>query len=88
MANGSNTANSANTTTKAKTKNTRTPIKFPNRLGLLRTQRDWTQEYVAAAIGISWRHYFRIESGQSEPGAFILRKLAALFGCSMEDLFA
>lgn len=66
----------------------RKPVKFPNRLGLLRTERGWTQEYVAKAVGMSWRHYFRIESGEAEPGAFILRKLACLFECPMEELFA
>lgn len=64
------------------------PVKFPNRLGLLRTQRGWTQEYVAKAAGISWRHYFNIESGQSEPGALTLKRLAAVFECTMDDLVA
>lgn len=62
-------------------------VKFPNRLGLLRTKKGWSQEYVAVAVGISLRHYTRIESGFNEPGAAKLRKLAKLFGCTMEELF-
>lgn len=62
--------------------------KFPNHLGLLRTQRGWTQKYVAKAASISWRHYFNIESGQCEPGALTLKRLAGVFKCAMDDLIA
>lgn len=62
-------------------------LRFSNRLAEMRKKRGWSQEFVAASIGMSWRHYFRIETGQAEPGAHNLRKLAKLFGCSMEELF-
>lgn len=62
-------------------------LKFPNRIGYMRTKRGWTQEYVAMATGISHRHYCRIEGGHVEPGAGLLRKVARVLGCRMEDLF-
>lgn len=62
-------------------------LRFSNRLREMRLQRGWSPEHVAASVQISGRQYFRIEVGESEPGAHNLRKLAKLFGCSMEELF-
>lgn len=62
-------------------------VTFPNRIGYIRTQRGWTQEYVAVATDISLRHYARIEAGQAEPGAIILRKLAEVLQCPIEDFY-
>lgn len=60
--------------------------KYPNRIRRYRLKYGWSQEYVAAAIKMSWRHYVRIEKGETDPSASKLKALADLFGCRMEDL--
>ena len=45
-----------------------------------------TQEQVAEALGVSRPTYSKYESGQHEPSYDMLKKLAGLFGCSIDYL--
>lgn len=44
-----------------------------------RLQRDWTQEYVAKAVGITKAAYRNIETGVRKPSYNVLIKLLDLF---------
>lgn len=61
-------------------------VKFPNRLREVRTRLGYSQESVAYLIDMSLRHYIRIENGEVEPGVSKLRRLARLFGLTMDEL--
>jgi transcriptional regulator with XRE-family HTH domain len=45
-----------------------------------------TQEQVAEALGVSRPTYSKYESGQHEPSYDMLKRLAGLFGCSIDYL--
>ena len=45
-----------------------------------------TQTQLAELIGCKPHHISRWESGQHEPGALTLKKMAQALNCSMDDL--
>ena len=51
-----------------------------------RTQRGFTQEYVAEALGVSRQAVSKWENGSSEPSTANLMALAKLYGLSVDDL--
>ena len=51
-----------------------------------RTQRGFTQEYVAEALGVSRQAVSRWENGSSEPSTANLMALAKLYGLSVDEL--
>ena len=51
-----------------------------------RTQRDFTQEYVAEALGVSRQAVSKWENGSSEPSTANLMALAKLYGLSVDEL--
>lgn len=53
----------------------------------LRRKRGWTQEQVAAAVGVDRTAYSRMETGRRIPGLETALLLARLFGCRVEELF-
>jgi len=56
----------------------------------LRSQRrmkGWTNEQTAQKIGVTKAHYNKLELGTKNPSIQVAFKLAALFECSVEDLF-
>lgn len=61
-----------------------------NRLRIreLREQAGYTQEYVAQCVGVSRCTVTQWELGNKFPSTAKLPKLAALFHCSIDDLFA
>lgn len=61
-------------------------VRFPNRIKELRLKQGLSQEYMAAMARMSWRHYVRIENGQTEPSASKLLNIARVLGHSMEGL--
>ena len=56
------------------------------RLKALRTERGFTQELVAAALGVSRQAVSKWENGTSEPSTSNLFALAKLYGISVTEL--
>ncbi len=56
------------------------------RLQKLRREKNWSQEKLAQEIGIVRRLISRYETGVSTPSVETLRKLAAVFGVSVDFL--
>ena len=59
---------------------------LPVKLKELRTAHGYTQDYVAAAIGVVRQTYSHYESGRRSPGPDTLYKLAGVYGISVDDL--
>ena len=55
-----------------------------NRIHDLREDHDLTQQQVADAIGITQRKYSYVETGQQQPTADILIKLADFYDVSID----
>ena len=51
-----------------------------------RTQRGFTQEYVAEALGVSRQAVSKWKNGSSEPSTANLMALAKLYGLSVDEL--
>lgn len=60
-------------------------LRVPN-LKRLRTERNLTQIRLATAIGVAERAIYRWEHGEGEPSIHELRRLAAFFGVSVDQL--
>ena len=58
-----------------------------NRLRDLRTDRGWTQEDLAGAVGVTRQPILAIERGGYEPSVRLALQLARTFGTSVDDLF-
>lgn len=56
------------------------------RLKELRTQREWTQDQLAAAIGASKSHVSEMETGKKNPSAPMLEKIAKVFGLRLSEV--
>lgn len=52
----------------------------------IRKQLGYTQDYVAAELQITRAAYCNLENGRRDPDTETLIKLAALFGCSTDEL--
>lgn len=59
---------------------------LPEKLKELRKAHGYTQDYVAAALGVVRQTYSHYEAGRRTPSPDILYKLAGLYGISMDDL--
>lgn len=63
--------------------------KFSDRLTNLRESHDWSKTYVAEHIGLkNMQNYANWEYGKSEPDQEMLKKLAGLFGVSVDYLLS
>lgn len=60
----------------------------PHKLRQLRQEWKLSQDELAARAGVSRQTIFSIETGSSEPSLTLARKLAFVFDCAMEELFA
>ena len=60
--------------------------KLPQKLKELRKVNNYTQDYVAAVLGIVRQTYSHYETGRRTPDAEALYKLAGLFYISIDDL--
>ena len=58
-----------------------------NRLKVLRAERDWTQEMLAARLGVTRHAIMAIESGKYNPSLPLAMKIAALAGKPVEQIF-
>lgn len=63
-----------------------TPVR--NRLKELRTERGWTQQQLADAVGVSRQSINSIERQRYEPSLALALKFARVFGCATDDLFS
>ena len=58
-----------------------------NRLKVLRAEKDWSQAQLADLLDVSRQTVNAIETGKYDPSLPLAFKLAALFGCKIEDIF-
>ncbi len=58
-----------------------------NRVKELRTERGWTQEQLAAAVGVSRQSINSIERDRYVPSLLLALTLSRVFGCPMEHIF-
>lgn len=61
--------------------------KQPNRLRVLRAEREVPQIEIAARIGVGLDRYWRIEKGYYEPTPEERAKLARVFGVPASDIW-
>lgn len=61
------------------------PVK--NRLKVLRAERDWSQQDLAAAIGVSRQSVNAIETGKYDPSLPLAFRIADTFGLAIEEIF-
>lgn len=59
-----------------------------NRLRALRAERNWTQQDLASAVGVSRQTINAIESGKYDPSLPLAFKLAGVFGQRIEEIFS
>jgi len=58
-----------------------------NRLKVLRAERDWSQAHLAELLDVSRQTVNALETGKYDPSLPLAFKIAALFGCKIEDVF-
>lgn len=58
-----------------------------NRLAELRAERQWTQADVGARLGVSRQTVISLEKGKYDPSLPLAFRIAATFGCRIEDVF-
>ena len=59
-----------------------------NRLKVLRAERDWSQQDLADALGVSRQSVNAIETGKFDPSLPVAFRLALLFELPIEDIFS
>jgi len=58
-----------------------------NRVKELRTDRGWTQQRLAEAVGVSRQSINSIERNRYVPSLPLALSFARVFGCSTDDIF-
>ncbi len=58
-----------------------------NRLKILRAERDWSQQDLADAIGVSRQSVNAIETGKYDPSLPLAFRIADLFAMKIEEIF-
>ena len=58
-----------------------------NRVKDLRTDRGWTQQQLADAVGVSRQSINSIETNRYVPSLPLALTFARVFGCATEDIF-
>ena len=58
-----------------------------NRVAELRTGRRWTQAELGARLGVSRQTVISLEKGKYDPSLPLAFRIAAAFGCKIEDVF-
>lgn len=59
-----------------------------NQLKLLRAERGWSQGDLAERLEVSRQSVNAIETGRYDPSLPLAFKIAALFGCAIEEIFS
>lgn len=62
-------------------------FRIVNKVRDLRLERDWTQEQLAEAAGVSRQSIISIERNRYVPSLELALKLARIFACSTDDIF-
>ena len=62
-------------------------MRLCNRLRERRNQREWTQEALAQAVGVTRQTIIAVEQGKHEPSVRLALEIARALGDSIEDLF-
>jgi len=62
-------------------------MRLENRVRELRTQRGWSQQELARAVGVSRQTIHAVEKGGYEPSVRLALELAAAFDRSVDALF-
>src|SRR5262245_43436690 len=63
------------------------PVELDNRVKVLRQARDWTQDQLAQAAGLSRTGISAIEAARLVPSVAAALGLARALDCTVEDLF-
>jgi putative transcriptional regulator len=58
-----------------------------NRVRELRTERGWTQEQLAEAVGVSRQSINSIERDRYVPSLLVALTFARVFGCATDQIF-
>jgi putative transcriptional regulator len=58
-----------------------------NRLKVLRAERNWNQQDLADALGVSRQSVNAIETGKYDPSLPLAFRIADLFSLPIEDIF-
>ncbi|HEY3052183.1 MAG TPA: helix-turn-helix transcriptional regulator [Thermoanaerobaculia bacterium] len=58
-----------------------------NRVRELRTARGWTQQELAAAVGVSRQSINSIECNRYVPSLMLALTFSKVFGCSIDEIF-
>ena len=58
-----------------------------SRLKVLRAERDWNQQDLADALGVSRQSVNAIETGKYDPSLPLAFRIADLFGLKIEEIF-
>ena len=58
-----------------------------NRLRVLRAERNWSQQDLAARLEVSRQSVNAIETGKYDPSLPLAFRIAAVFECRIEDVF-
>ena len=58
-----------------------------NRVRELRIEREWTQQQLADAVGVSRQSVNSIERQRYEPSLSLALRFARVFGCATDDIF-
>nr|WP_303683737.1 helix-turn-helix transcriptional regulator [Brevundimonas naejangsanensis] len=58
-----------------------------NKLKLLRAERNWTQEQLGQALGVSRQAVNALETKKHDPSLDLAYRIAALFEQPVEDIF-
>lgn len=59
-----------------------------NQLKLLRVERNWTQEQLGQALGVSRQAVNALETEKHDPSLDLAYRIAALFARPVEEVFA
>jgi len=59
-----------------------------SRLKVLRAERDWTQQQLSAAIGVSRQAINALETERHDPSLDLAFRIAAAFEVPVEQIFA
>ena len=58
-----------------------------NRLKVLRAERDWSQQHLADALGVSRQSVNAIETGKYDPSLPLAFRIAEVFDKRIEEIF-
>lgn len=58
-----------------------------NRLRVLRAEREWSQQQLADAVGVSRQSVNAIETGKYDPSLPLAFRIADVFGLAIEEIF-